>query len=172
MRIAIACALSVLIGGEARADGPCTDGTHYRILRSAKGAQPIAIAAASDRPVYGAFTFVELNNDGKPDVVFASACVRSPADSVRYHRVYVSCGKAADGGEDFALLFEDEEPCERTVKIERQATQQKQGGAAWQDLQLTRTVPGARCEQTVVPLRFDGAQYRADQGTTQPCPKR
>jgi len=174
MRYAIVCALaaSAVIAGEARAGGPCAEGARSRIVRSVKGGKPIAIAAPSDRPVYGELTFVELNGDGKQDLVLGSACIRSPTDSVRLYRVYASCGPAADGVEDFVQLFEEEQPCARSVKIERQAAQTKLDGVAWQDLQLTVTMPGKRCEQTTAPLSFDGAQYRAGQGTTKGCPKR
>jgi hypothetical protein len=171
MWLAISCAVVGLGAGEARADGPCVDGTRYRVVRSAKGGKPIAIAAAGERPVYGELAFVELNDDGKQDVVLASACIRSPADSVRLHRVYASCGPAAGGVEEYALVFEEEELCARAVKIEAQAAQTKVKGVAWRDLQLTRTLPGKRCEQATQALQFDGAQYRAGPRTTVPCSK-
>jgi hypothetical protein len=171
MRCAIACALSVLIGGEAGADWPCADSARYRVARSAKGDKPIAIGAANDRLTYGTFTFVELNDDGKRDLVFASACIRGPADSVRFHRVYASCGRAIDGIEDFVLIFEDEELCTRTVEIEAQTGQTKANGVLWQDLRLVRKVPGKRCEQTAQTLQFDRAQYKTGPRASRPCPK-
>ncbi len=169
---AIACALSVLLTREARAEWPCADHTRHRIARSPRDGKPIGIAAANDRLVYGALSFVELNGDGKQDVVFASACIRSPADSVRLHRVYASCGAAADGVEDLVLLLEEEELCARPVAIEPQAQQTTVGGMAWRDLRLVQTSPGERCAQTIQALRFDGARYRSGPRTSQPCPKR
>ena len=171
MSLAIACAAVALGAGEARAEGPCAEGTRYRIVRSAKGGKPIAIAAAGERPVYGELAFVELNGDGKQDVVLASACIRSPADSVRLHRVYAACGAAAGGVEEYALVFEEEELCARAVKIEAQDAQTTVKGVAWRDLRLTRTLPGKRCEQATQALQFDGAQYRAGARATAPCPK-
>jgi hypothetical protein len=171
MWLAIACVMGGLGAGEARAEGPCSDGTRHRIVKSAKGGKPIAITAAGERPVYGELVFVELNGDGKQDVVLASACIRSPADSVRLHRVYASCGPAAGGGEEYAIVFEEEELCARAVKIEAQAAQTTVKGVAWRDLQLMRTLPGKRCEQATQVLQFDGAQYRAGPRTTAPCPK-
>jgi hypothetical protein len=170
---ALGCALSVLIAADARAEWPCAGNVRHRVARSAKGDKPIGIAAANERLVYGTFATAELNNDGRQDLVFASACIRGPADSVRFHRVYASCGPGADGGEDFVLIFEEEELCARAVKIETQAAQSKANGVLWQDLQLVRMTsgPGGRCEQATQPLKFDGAEYRAGARASKPCPK-
>jgi hypothetical protein len=178
VRCALACAL-LAMAGEARAEWPCGENTRYRVARSVKGGKPIAIGAAKDpkdKPIYGAFTFVELNNDGRQDIVFESACIRGPGDSVKLHRVYASCGKAADGVEDFVMIFEAEELCARTVKIETQAAQTKASEVLWQDLQLVRTVReggkgGGTCEQTAEALRFDGAQYKAGPRASKACPR-
>jgi hypothetical protein len=181
MRCAIALALCVTTAGAAGADpaparpaparGPCADGARYRIARSPRGAKPIAIAAPDRTMIYGELAFTDLNGDGRQDVVLASACIRRPSDSVRSHRVYTSCGPAADGVEELALIFEEEELCTRAVKLEPQASQTEASGASWRDLQLIRTLPGPRCEQTTQALRFDGAQYQSGPRTTRPCPK-
>src|SRR5262245_39328825 len=105
--------LLAVLAGPAHAEWPCADGTHYRVVRARTGDKPIAIAAMNDRPVYGELTPVELNNDGKQDLLFRSACIRSPTDSVRLYRVFASCGPAADGVDELVMVFEEEELCAR-----------------------------------------------------------
>jgi hypothetical protein len=164
----IALAITIA-GGEARADWPCADSTRYRVVRARNGDKPIAIAAPNERAVYGELTSVELNNDGKHDVLFRSGCIRGPSDSVRLYRVFASCGPAADGVEELVMVYEEEELCTRQVELTTLAHQSKAGGVLWQDLQLARTMRGKTCERATEPLQFDGSRYQSGPRTTGPC---
>jgi hypothetical protein len=168
----VACGFVLLAAHDARAEWPCGDNTHYRVVHTPKGDQPIAILAANDQPIYGDFTFVELNGDNRQDILFRSACIRGPIDSVRLHQAYASCGRARDGVEEFVKVFEQEELCSSDVTLSAATRQTTSSGLQWRDLQLTRTTPGKRCEQAIVPLQFDGDRYRPGAGTTRPCPKK
>ena len=167
-------ALALAWSPPARADWPCAGETQYRVAHSAKGKKPIAIGAYTGQPTthleYGELRFEDLNGDGKRDLLFQSSCIKGIADSVRWHRVLASCGVSPwDGGEDYVVVYEEEELCTRTIRLAPAAANAKPAVAkpaeakpAWRDLVLARKTPRGACtEESTEQLSFNGAKYVA-----------
>lgn len=158
--------LAVMVfAAPARADH--CDETRYRVAYSVKGHKAVGIGpfadGPSDKPVLGTMTAIDLDGNARPDLVFASACIKGVTESTRLHRVFASCGKhATDREDEYALVFDEEVPCTTKIAI----TRAKTSAAAWHDLTLARSVPRKQCtHKTIEMLRFDGTSY-APHGTT------
>lgn len=166
---AVVSAILLASAGAARADWPCAGEDVARIVRGARGAKPIAIATATTRAVYGAFAPVDLNADGRGDLVFTSACFEDAGEKLRLHRIYASCGKNPfRDDEDFVLLFEREEPCARTVSL---APGKAARAPGWRPLTLTVTTPVGRCrERATWAVTWTGARYDTGTATRTSCP--
>ncbi|MGN6106981.1 MAG: hypothetical protein ACTHU0_17885 [Kofleriaceae bacterium] len=160
------------LAAEARADWPCEGETRWRIAHSAKDRKPIAIGPfaddrleAVDRPIYGELAFEDLNGDGRKDVVFHSACITSPGERTRVHRVLASCGaRPGDPADEYVVVFEEEELCERAVAIApagkppKSAKPAAEDALVWRELKIQRKQP--KQPRSTEVLRFDGRRYR------------
>jgi hypothetical protein len=91
--------------------------------------------------------------------------------------VLASCGPSAvDGGEDYVVVYEEEELCTRTIQLAPVAASAKPADAkpaAWREIVLARKTPreGTCVELSTERLAFNGAKYTGGARTyTKKCP--